>query len=110
MLLSDGPNDHLKIYRWVKVAFGVACSPFLANAVVEHHLRQLVENSEDETEVEADELLLKSLYVDDVLAVVETIQQGIKMATTISKIFKNTRMKATKYASNSSEVLATIPR
>ena len=92
------------------MVFGVAISPFLANAVVEHHLRQLVENSEDKTEVEAAELLLKSMYVDNILAVVESIQQGIKMAAMISKIFKDMGMKATKYASNSSEVLATIPQ
>ena len=49
------------------------------------------------------------MYVDDVLAVVENVNQEIKMAATISKIFKDMGMKATKYASNSSEVLATIP-
>ena len=110
ILWSDDPNDHPKVYRWIKVVFGVADSPFLANAVVEHHLRQLVENSEDENEVEAAELLLKSMYVDDILAVVDSIQKGIQMAATISKIFKDMGMKATKYASNSSEVLATIPQ
>ena len=74
ILWSDDPNIQPKIYRWVKVVFGVASSPFLANAVVEHHLRQLVENSEDEDEVEAAELLLKSMYVDDILAAVESTQ------------------------------------
>ena len=49
------------------------------------------------------------MNVDEVLASVENINQGIKMAATISKIFKDIGMKATKYASNSSEVLATIP-
>ena len=66
ILWSDDPNDQPEIYRWVKVVFGVAISPFLANAVVEHHQRQLVENSEDENEVEAAELLLKSMYVDNI--------------------------------------------
>ena len=89
ILWSDDPNDHSKMYRWAKIVFGVASSPFLADAVVEHHLKQLVENSEYETEVEAAELLLKSIYVDDILAVVESIQKGIKMAETISKIFKD---------------------
>ena len=73
-------------------------------------MRQLVENSDDEHEVEAVELLLKSMYVDDILAVGESSQQGVKMAATISKLFKNMGMKATKCASNSSEVLATIPK
>ena len=73
ILWSDDPNDNPKVYRWIKVVFGVADSPFLPNAVVEHHLRQLVENSEDENEVEAAELLLKSMYVDDILAVVVSI-------------------------------------
>ena len=77
--------------------------------MVEHHLRQLIENSEDENEVEAAELLLKSMYVDDILAVVESTLEGVKMAAMISKIFKDMGMKATKYASNSSEVLETIP-
>ena len=40
ILWSDDPNVQPKIYRWIKVVFGVASSPFLANAVVEHHLRQ----------------------------------------------------------------------
>ena len=78
ILWSDDPNVQPKIYRWVKVVFGVASSPFLANSVVEHHLRRLVENSEDENEVEASKLLLKSIYVDDILAVVESTQQGVK--------------------------------
>ena len=110
ILWSDEPNDQPKIYRLVKVVFGVASSPFLANAVVEHHLIQLVKNSEDENEVEAAELLLKSMYVDDILAVVKSTQQGVKMAAMISKIFMDMGMKATKYASNSSEILATIPQ
>ena len=101
ILWSDEPNDQPKIYRLVKVVFGVASSPFLANAVVEHHLIQLVKNSEDENEVEAAELLLKSMYVDDILALVESTQQGFKMTAMISKIVKNMGMKATKYASNS---------
>ena len=109
-LWSDDPDNQPKIYRWVKVVFGVASSPFLANAVVEHHLRQLVENSEDETEVEAAELLLESMCVDDMLVVVESTQQGIEMVATISKIFKDMGMHPTKYASNRSEVLASIPQ
>ena len=109
ILWSDDPDDHPKVYRWVKVVFGVASSPFLANAVVEHHLRRLVEDSKDEEEVEAAELLLRSMYVDDVLAAVENVDKAIKMASMISKIFKDMGMKATKYASNNSEVLATIP-
>ena len=59
ILWSDDPNEQPKIHQWVKFVFGVASSPFLANAVVEHHLRQLVENSEDETEVEAAEPIFK---------------------------------------------------
>ena len=50
------------------------------------------------------------MYVDDVLAAVENINKAIKMASMISKIFKDMGMKATKYASNNSEVLATIPQ
>ena len=78
--------------------------------MVEHHLRRLVEDSKDEEEVEAAELLLRSMYVDDVLAAVENVDKAIKMASMISKIFKDMGMKATKYASNNSEVLATIPQ
>ena len=109
ILWSDNLKDPLKVYRWIKVVFGVASSPFLANAVVEHHLKQLVEKSEDENEVEAAEHLLTSMYVDDVLGALNSISQAIRMAATISKIFKDMGTKATIYASNSSEMLSTIP-
>ena len=49
------------------------------------------------------------MYVDDVIASVEDRKQAIRVAASISRIFKEMEMIATKFASNSSEVLATIP-
>ena len=56
---------------------GISSSPFLANAVVEHHLRQLVKNSDDEDKTEAADLLLTSMYADDVIASVEDAKQSM---------------------------------
>lgn len=80
---EDDETDHFNVFKG-KYGHGLPrhpdgspSSPFLANAVIESHLRQLAENSEDENEAEV------SMYVDDVLAVVENINQEIKMAATI---------------------------
>lgn len=75
------------VYRWIRVIFGAASSSFLSNAVIKHHFKQLVKKSEVENEVEAAELLLTSMYVDDVLGAVDSISQAIRMVETISKIY-----------------------
>ena len=67
ILWADDGNASPDVYRFKKVTMGISSSPFLANAVVEHHLRQLVENSDDEDKTEAADLLLTSIYVDDVI-------------------------------------------
>ena len=110
ILWSDDPNDLPKVHHWINGVLRVACALFLANAVAEHHLRQLVESSKDENEVEAAEHLLTSMYVHYEIGADDKFSKAIIMEAKISKMFKDMGMKATKYASNSSEVLATIPK
>ena len=110
ILWNNDAEAHPKVYRFVKVLMGCSSSPYLANSVVEHHLERIIENSNDENEVDAAKLLTKSMYIDDVIAAVDSVNKAITMAATISKIFNDMGMKVTKFASNTPEVLATIPK
>ena len=67
-------------------------------------MRQLVEKSKDENEVVAPELPLTSMYVDDILGAVDSIQQALRIPSNISKIIENLGKRVTKFALNSSKV------
>jgi hypothetical protein len=48
------------VYRFARVVFGVASSPFLLNATLQKHI-----NAYKSTDLKIVENLLQSLYVDD---------------------------------------------
>lgn len=59
----DGSCTEYKIMRHARVPFGLACSPFLLNATVAHHIRLPVYNTAKY--LDTVERMSKSFYVDD---------------------------------------------
>ena len=53
ILYSDDQNEPPEVNCFLMVTMGILSSPFLHNTEIKHHLRQFVENSEDQNEVEA---------------------------------------------------------
>ena len=78
-------------------------SPFLSLSTIHYHLDKTAK--EEPSLKEACELIKKHLYVDDLMAAVDSAQEAIKLRKTISNIFAKMKMKIQKWTSNSSELL-----
>lgn len=66
----EGEEGKFKIYRHRRVVFGASCSPFLLGAVLELHLQNVKPEYQ-----EIARKLLKSLYVDNCVSSVDSVQQ-----------------------------------
>lgn len=62
-------DNQIKVYQHRRVVFGVNCSPFLLGAVIEFHLDAVVEERKRFARI-----LLKSLYVDNCVTSVDSIE------------------------------------
>jgi hypothetical protein len=76
-----------KIYRHKRVVFGVTCSPFLLGAVIEHHVQQV-----SEADKSIAQLFLRSLYVDNCVTSVDTIQEYYIFKEATTRIMSEAKM------------------
>ncbi|XP_029670941.1 uncharacterized protein LOC115240112 [Formica exsecta] len=67
---EEGREEQLMVLRHKRVVFGVNCSPFLLAAVIRFHLSNV-----GPEEQEVAERLLKSMYVDNALTSVNTVEE-----------------------------------
>ena len=102
---SDG--DTPKVYRFRKLLMGAKSSPYLAIATVHHHLDKVAK--EEPQKEGLCQLLKESLYVDDLITGVNTVEEAIKMRKNVTDIFRGMKMTIRKWATNSHELLKTIP-
>ena len=91
-------DGNLEIYRFTRVPFGTGPSPFLLNATLRHHLEKTV------TDQSLLELLLRSIYVDDILTGGEDLQFVLELRKSLVPIFDKAAMKLHGWNSNSAEV------
>ena len=89
---------NLEVYRFTRVPFGTGPSPFLLNATLQHHLESVVKDEELLW------LLLRSLYVDDVLTGGETTEFVLKLKEKLVEIFGEAAMQLHGWNSNSAVV------
>ena len=68
------PDSKIQILRFSRVMLGVSSSPFLLNATIDHHLKQF-----SSTKPELVELLLRSIYVDDIVAGAASEESALKL-------------------------------
>ena len=102
---DDGPP---KIYRFRRLLMGANDSPCIAISVVHHHLDKISKEKPHLKELTT--LIKENLYVDDLVLSLSSEKEAIKIRKEITDIFRGMKMKIRKWASNSSRVLATIPR
>ena len=108
LLWNNNKNEMPTIYRFKILTMGTVDSPFLSISTIHYHLDK---TAKEEPELkEACELIKKHLYVDDLMAAVDSTSEAIKLRKIISAIFIKMKMKIQKGTSNSSDLLKTIPR
>ena len=90
--------------RFARVPFGLNCSPFLLNATIKKHLNDvMLERPELKKIVE---ILLDSLYVDDLVASVPSVNVASELITSAKRIFDDAKMNLRKFNSNAKELVA----
>lgn len=80
-------NGTLKEYRHTRVMFGATCSPFILGAVLEYHLTHV---KEDDKEIA--NTLLQSLFVDNCVTSVETIEEMETFKEAATRIMDEAKM------------------
>ena len=91
-------DGNLQVYRFTRVPFGTGPSPFLLNATLKHHFEKVVK---DQTLLA---LLLRSIYVDDILTGGKTSEIVIQLKDELEKILGQAAMKLHGFDSNSPDV------
>jgi len=84
---SDYKKKELKIFRHKRVVFGVNCSPFLLGAVLEFHLGKI-----EEPRRGIAEKLQKSLYVDNCVTSVDSMEEYEKFKSIATDIMTEAKM------------------
>ena len=90
-------EGHTRVMRFQRVVMGVACSPFLMNATIKHHLSQY-----DDSPLVCE--LRDNLYVDDWLSGADSKEKVAEMLQEASCIMAGAGMELAKCCSNSTDL------
>ncbi|KAL0822355.1 hypothetical protein ABMA28_004450 [Loxostege sticticalis] len=103
ILWRNSISDPIEEYRLCTVTFGVASSPFLA-------LRTLRQLALDEAKSfpRASQVLLTSVFVDDVVSGADTLPEALALQRELTAICKAGTFELRKWTSNNSEFLSHI--
>ena len=98
----DNPPEN---YKMLVHIFGATSSPCCANKA----LNLTAQDNEETYSPEVIKAVHRNFYVDDVLKLVPTPEQAIHLASDLVKLLKEGGFRLRKFASNSLEVLQSIP-
>ena len=96
---SDLNNSKVIAYRFLRVVFGVTCSPFLLHGTIKHHLEKFLLT--DRVLVSK---LLDDFYVDDLTSGVDDISNGKTFCSRTFEIMSRAGLELRKWISNSKEL------
>ena len=99
--IEDRPED----YKMLAHIFGAKSSPCCANRA----LNKTAQDNEDSSPQEAVKTVRRNFYVDDVLKSAPSTQEAVRLTSDLTKLLKEGGFRLTKFASNSREVLQSIP-
>ena len=89
-LWNSSEDDIPKVYRFRKLLMGAKSSPYLAIATVHHHINKVAKEEPEKQQL--CQLLKESLYVDDLITGVDTIEEAIELRKNVTDIFKGMNM------------------
>lgn len=98
-------KDPLKQYKFNRVIFGLACSPFLANRTI----LQLARDEQQEFPL-ASEILKKDIYVDDIVTGSSSLENAKIIKSQLINMLKSAGFELRKWSSNKPELLLDLPQ
>lgn len=93
-------QGNLKTYRFTRVPFGLASSPFLLNATLKFHISQY-----DTSKSKLIERLLHSFYVDDMVTGSDTEEEGISLIQQSHHLMNEASMSLSKWNCSSKNII-----
>ena len=100
--LRKRPPD-ICVYRFTRVVFGVACSPFLLNATLRHHIDQY-----KTTQPDLVHQLNRSIYVHDVVLGAETADLAYDICRESKKLLQQGGFNLRKFLTNHEDLRTRI--
>ena len=100
----DNRDRPPKVFRFKKLPFGLNCSPYLAIAVVQHHVKL----NQSRFPVAAKEIL-SSMYVDDLVSGADNVADAHRLFEETRRLLQEAGMSITKWMSNSKALMRKIP-
>ena len=67
-------DPEIVVYRFCSVVFGLSCSPFIMNAILQHHVKQY-----EAVDPEFVKLMLNSFYCDDLSLAVNSLEEAVSV-------------------------------
>ena len=98
----NAKEQEILVYRYRTVVFGVRSSPFLLNAVLQHHLKTYQEDQDFVSK------LLQSFYVDDLVSGGESIDKALELYQKAKERMLAGGFKLRKWKTNDVELLQEI--
>ncbi|XP_075151010.1 uncharacterized protein LOC142225121 [Haematobia irritans] len=105
IIYRNNPTEDLREYELKTVTFGLNCAPYLALRT----LQQLATDVKNTFPL-ASQILMSSMYVDDILAGSHDISSAIRAQTELTSALNSAGFSLRKWTSNSTEFLRTIPK
>ena len=98
-MVADEGSERIQEFRFKRAVMGLACSPFMLQAVI----RKLMEEYQDRYPKTV-ELILKQLFVDDLLGCADTVESAKELIRTALEIFSSARLMLRKFSTNEAEL------
>ena len=86
-------DNNIQTYRFCRVPFSIIASHFLLAATIDHHLQNFGTSTAEN--------IRKSIYVDNVITVTESVQEASEFYSDSKKIFEGAAMNLRDWMSNS---------
>ena len=97
--IRDKDPSKVEVYRFTRAMFGLVQSPFLLGGTLEHHLHSVKDHYPEEVSE-----ILRSLYVDDIITGMNTIDQVKHLKKSAISIFGQAQFQLHKWHSNFKEL------
>ena len=112
LFLFRRPNskEKLRLYKSTRCTFGLRSSPFCATFVLTTHAKKILsDKSLPESHHRAARLILDSIYMDDVLASAQSIQEARETTDSFEIIMSLAGFRAAKYRASHPDIIAHLP-